>query len=186
MGQQISTQDLGQSIKAINHGQNIMTNSDNDKEESVDDLVKKLAKKGKKVKLIDETGSVKELPVQENNDVVEEDPDLDRNSVEQVNDSIDEINEEVAPSSVKKKISKIKDEREEEEEQIEDLQPNPQIEPEEKEQPPPQKDLADDPDIQSAEKLLEQQAAQQQVIEQTNQALQEEAKKRADLEALLQ
>ena len=114
-----------------------MTNSDNDKEESVDDLVKKLAKKGKKVKLIDETGSVKELPVQENNDVVEEDPDLDRNSVEQVNDSIDEINEEVAPSSVKKKISKIKDEREEEEEQIEDLQPNPQIEPEETEQPPP-------------------------------------------------
>lgn len=40
-----------------------MTNPANDKEESVDELIKKLAKKGKKVKLIDETGSVKELPV---------------------------------------------------------------------------------------------------------------------------
>lgn len=89
-----------------------MANQENDKEDSVDDLIKKLAKKGKKVKLIDETGSVKELPVQENNDVVEDDPDLDRKSVEQVNDSIDEINEEAAPSSVKKKASKIKDERE--------------------------------------------------------------------------
>ena len=45
-------------------------------------MIKKLAKKGKKVKLIDETGSVKELPVQENNDVVDENPDLDRRSVE--------------------------------------------------------------------------------------------------------
>jgi len=124
-----------------------MTNSEGDKEESVDDLVKKLAKKGKKVKLIDETGSVKELPVQENTDAAEEDPEPNRNSVEQVNDSIDEINEEAAPSSVKKKISKIKDEREEEEEPIEDLQPNPQVDPEEKEQPPPEKDLAEDPDI---------------------------------------
>lgn len=72
-------------------------------------MVKKLAKKGKKVKLIDETGSVKELPVQENNEVVDENPDLDRRSVEQVNDSIDEINEEVAaaPASVKKKVDKI-------------------------------------------------------------------------------
>jgi len=59
-----------------------MANQENDKEDSVDDLIKKLAKKGKKVKLIDETGSVKELPVQENNDVVEDDPDLDRKSVE--------------------------------------------------------------------------------------------------------
>ncbi len=32
------------------------------KEESVDELLQKLAKKGKKVKLLDETGSVKELP----------------------------------------------------------------------------------------------------------------------------
>lgn len=39
-----------------------MMNADNDKDESVEDLLKKLAKKGKKVKLIDETGSVKELP----------------------------------------------------------------------------------------------------------------------------
>lgn len=97
MGQQISTQDLGQSIKAINHNQNIMMNPENEKEESVEDLIKKLAKKGKKVKLIDETGSVKELPVQENNDVIEDNPDLDQKSAEQANDSIDDINEEVAP-----------------------------------------------------------------------------------------
>ena len=45
--------------------------------------MKKLAKKGKKVKLIDETGSVKELPVQENHEAVDEPPqDLDRHSVE--------------------------------------------------------------------------------------------------------
>lgn len=72
-------------------------------------MIKKLAKKGKKVKLIDETGSVKELPVQENHDVVDEHPDLDRNSVEQANDSIDDINEEVAApiASVKKKVDKM-------------------------------------------------------------------------------
>jgi len=45
-----------------------MMNQDNEKEESVEELMKKLAKKGKKVKLIDETGSVKELPAQENGD----------------------------------------------------------------------------------------------------------------------
>lgn len=45
--------------------------------------------------------------------------------------------------------------------------------------------FAEDPDIQSAEKLLEQQAQQQQVIDQTNAALQEEAKKREDLERML-
>ena len=41
--------------------------------------------------------------------MVDENPDLDRRSVEQVNDSIDEINEEVAaaPASVKKKVDKI-------------------------------------------------------------------------------
>lgn len=33
-----------------------------DKEESVEDLLKKLAKKGKKVRLLEETASVKELP----------------------------------------------------------------------------------------------------------------------------
>ena len=57
-------------------------NPENEKEESVEDLIKKLAKKGKKVKLIDETGSVKELPVQENNDIIEDNPDLDRKSAE--------------------------------------------------------------------------------------------------------
>ena len=111
-GQQISTQDLGQSIKAINSSQNIMMNAE---DESVDDLLKKLAKKGKKVKLLDEAASVKELPKQEDNpDDIDEEPDLERidPATDQVNDSIDEINEEAAPSSVKKKFKKIKDERE--------------------------------------------------------------------------
>lgn len=164
-----------------------MTNPANDKEESVDELIKKLAKKGKKVKLIDETGSVKELPVQENNDVVEEDPDLDRKSAEQVNDkdSIDEIKEEVpaAPANVQKKESKTNVDREEDvEEQIEEQSQLQEQPPEEQEEVPSEKVLEEDPDIHSAEKLLEQQAQQQQVIEQTNAALQEEAKRREDLE----
>ena len=37
-------------------------------EESVDELLQKLAKKGKKVKLLDESASVKELPKQEDVD----------------------------------------------------------------------------------------------------------------------
>lgn len=37
-------------------------------EESVDELLQKLAKKGKKVKLLDESASVKELPRQEDLD----------------------------------------------------------------------------------------------------------------------
>lgn len=78
--------------------------------ESVEDLLKKLAKKGKKVKLLDETASVKELPRQEDNpDDIEEDPDLER--ADHINDSMDEINEEAAPSSVKKKFKKIREER---------------------------------------------------------------------------
>lgn len=142
-----------------------MTNPANDKEESVDELIKKLAKKGKKVKLIDETGSVKELPVQENNDVVEEDPDLDRKSAEQVNDkdSIDEIKEEVpaAPANVQKKESKTNVDREEDvEEQIEEQSQLQEQPPEEQEEVPSEKVLEEDPDIHSAEKLLEQQAQQ--------------------------
>jgi len=38
------------------------------KEESVEELMAKLAKKGKKVKLLDESSSVKELPKQEDFD----------------------------------------------------------------------------------------------------------------------
>lgn len=85
----------------------------NEKDESVEDLLKKLAKKGKKVKLLDEAASVKELPKQEDNpDDIDEEPDLDRDPVDQmINDSIDDINEEAAPSSVKKKFKKIKEER---------------------------------------------------------------------------
>ena len=71
-------------------------------EESVEELLKKLAKKGKKVKLLDETASVRELPRQEDDDC-----DLDRDMVE----DIEEIDEEVVPSSVKKKFKKIKQQR---------------------------------------------------------------------------
>jgi hypothetical protein len=43
--------------------QNIMMNNNSShQDESVEELLKKLAKKGKKVKLLDETASVKELP----------------------------------------------------------------------------------------------------------------------------
>ena len=88
----------------------MMNNDNNHQEESVEELLKKLAKKGKKVKLLDETASVKELPKQED-DGIDEDPDLDRDERDQdvmVNDSIDEINEEATPSAVKKRNKKPK------------------------------------------------------------------------------
>ena len=40
----------------------MITQNKDQADESVEDLLKKLAKKGKKVKLLDETASVKELP----------------------------------------------------------------------------------------------------------------------------
>lgn len=52
------------------------------KEESVDELLSKLAKKGKKVKLLDESASVKELPRQEDLDDGEED--LERDSADYI------------------------------------------------------------------------------------------------------
>ena len=54
----INTHDLGQSMKMVNRDQNLKP----EKEETVDDLLRKLEKKGKKVKLLDESASVKELP----------------------------------------------------------------------------------------------------------------------------
>jgi hypothetical protein len=77
------------------------------KEESVEELLQKLAKKGKKVKLLDESSSVKELPKHEEDD----------DSGEDINDRGDiPINskEDVSPSKTKKKMSKIKEDREEE------------------------------------------------------------------------
>jgi len=64
--------DLGQSMKMLNKDQSI-SNKNSNKEESVDELLAKLAKRGKKVKLLDESASVKELPKQEDLD-----EDLDR------------------------------------------------------------------------------------------------------------
>lgn len=53
-GTQINTQDLGASIKMLNADHTIKMGSKEHKEESVDELLAKLAQKGKKVKLIDE------------------------------------------------------------------------------------------------------------------------------------
>jgi hypothetical protein len=79
----------------------------NNKEESVEELLQKLAKKGKKVKLLDDSASVKELPRHEEAD----------DSGQDINDR-GEIPiasmEEMSPSKIKKKISKIKEERDDE------------------------------------------------------------------------
>ena len=64
------------------------------KEESVDELLAKLAKAGKKVKLLDESASVKELPHQED----EEDEEFGRETPNQV-------------SPTKKKMQKVKNNR---------------------------------------------------------------------------
>lgn len=71
----------------LNKNQNMKAS----KEESVDELLQKLAKKGKKVKLVDETGSVRELPRQEDDS---------------------DINEREPPSSMKKRLNKIRETRE--------------------------------------------------------------------------
>ena len=58
------------------------------KEESVEELMAKLAKKGKKVKLLDESASVKELPKQE--DLQDGSPDRDEQDIP--------INDDQSPS----------------------------------------------------------------------------------------
>ena len=64
-----------------------------DKEETVDDLLHKLAKKGKKVKLLDESASIKDLNTQKR-DSVQEDENFDRDGdnidVQNVDDDIGE------------------------------------------------------------------------------------------------
>ena len=67
-----------------------------------------------------------------------DDADLDRDG-DHVNDSLDEINEEMAaPSSVKKKFKKIRDERHNDDEE-DDIEENVTVK--------KKKDFADDPDI---------------------------------------
>lgn len=86
----------------------------------MEELMAKLAKKGKKVKLLDEmeSSSVKELPKQEDADG-EEDA-LERDDDEDVN--MDNVEVQVQSpmksqqSSIKKKMTKIKDNRESKEE----------------------------------------------------------------------
>lgn len=59
-----------------------ISNKNTNKEESVEELLAKLAKRGKKVKLLDESASVKELPKQEDND-----EDLDRAEGDEFDDN---------------------------------------------------------------------------------------------------
>jgi fructoselysine-6-P-deglycase FrlB-like protein len=68
-------------MKMLNKDQSI-SNKNNNKEESVEELLAKLAKRGKKVKLLDESASVKELPKQEDND-----EDLDRAEGDEFDDN---------------------------------------------------------------------------------------------------
>ena len=83
-----------------------------EKDESVEELMAKLAKKGKKVKLLDEmeSSSVKELPRQE---------DAEEDALDRDDQPVDMDNVEVQspmknqPSSVKKRMTKIKENREE-------------------------------------------------------------------------
>lgn len=77
------------------------------KEESVEELLQKLAKKGKKVKLLDESASVKELPRQEDND------DDDERDINERQDIEIDANESPTKSRLRNKVSKIKDDRDE-------------------------------------------------------------------------
>lgn len=98
-GQQISNVDLGQSIKMLSQDKSAKTKGQA-KEDSVEELLAKLAQKGKKVKLLDESASVKELPRQE-----DADSDLDRNDGEEP--------EQASPT--KKKMQKVKKNRHDDE-----------------------------------------------------------------------
>lgn len=69
--------DLGKSIKAVNQDQNIVVGGKSHSEETVDVLLEKLAKKGKRVKLLDDTHtpSTKELKQDKS---IESDEDIER------------------------------------------------------------------------------------------------------------
>ena len=98
-GQHIQNVDLGASIKMLTN------NVGGQQEESVDDLLSKLAKKGKKVKLLDESSSVKEM------NMGEADGEFDRDEIieEQMPDGVqvDDMDDgERPPGSVKKRSTK--------------------------------------------------------------------------------
>ena len=108
-GQHINNADLGASIKMLtaNH---VASES---REETVEELMSKLAKKGKKVKLIDESGDINHsaAPYAQPQNDVEDDPDLDRDEIieESIPEGVDVTdldNPDSAPGSVKKKPSK--------------------------------------------------------------------------------
>ena len=96
----------------LQNGSSIMMGKVHDKkneqkEETVDDLLHKLAKKGKKVKLLDETGSVKELK-RDSAFGEEFDRDGDNINVQDVDDDFDD-GQPAPGSSVKKRMKKIKE-----------------------------------------------------------------------------
>lgn len=105
--------DLGKSMKVLNNDQSI-SNKNKNKEETVDELLAKLAKRGKKVKLLDESASVKELPKQED---LDEDLDRDEGGDEFAeNQTAAQPRPVGSTSPTKKKMSKIVEERDEESE----------------------------------------------------------------------
>ena len=107
--------DLGKSMKVLNKDQSI--SNKNNKEESVEELLAKLAKRGKKVKLLDESASVKELPKQED---LDEDLDRDDAAAMEGDEFADDQRAQPkvagASSPTKKKMNKIVEERDEESE----------------------------------------------------------------------
>ena len=158
-GQHINNADLGASIKMLtaNH---VASES---REETVEELMTKLAKKGKKVKLIDESGetvaAAGHAPQHSDDD---DNPDLDRDEIIEESmpegvDVDDVDNPASVPTSVKKKPTKKASAKEQDENEI-----------------------PDDGSL-SAQRLMEQQAEQQRIIEETNAQLHEEAKRREEL-----
>jgi hypothetical protein len=107
--------DLGKSMKVLNKDQSI--SNKNNKEESVEELLAKLAKRGKKVKLLDESASVKELPKQED---LDEDLDRDDAAAMEGDEFADDQRAQPKAAGVssptKKKMNKIVEERDEESE----------------------------------------------------------------------
>lgn len=106
-GQHINNADLGASIKMLtaNH---VASDS---REETVEELMSKLAKKGKKVKLIDESGDLNSAADPQDQNAEEEEPDLDRDEIieEAMPEGVDVDdvdNPASVPGSTKKKQSK--------------------------------------------------------------------------------
>lgn len=112
-GQHINNADLGASIKMLSSG-----NNGGNQEESVEELMTKLAKKGKKVKLIDESGETQAFDAPLTSAPIDDDPDLDRDEIieEAMPEGVevadlDEPQDSVPGSTKKKKTKKMSQKR---------------------------------------------------------------------------